>query len=115
MAKVDALEFIREDDFVEYYIFPSILSNNEKDQEEILNSTLQRVSKTINKYCNQYLWHKDEFRLMSKTKSYCMLDSEEGDQKSTLNLHRFRLTIAANRLFCIRQFTAAPLRHYSLR
>lgn len=86
MAKVDALEFIREEDFVEYYIFPRILSNNEKDQEEILNSTLQRVSKTISKYCNQYLWHKDEFRLVSKTKSSCLLDNEEGDQKSTFKI-----------------------------
>lgn len=86
MARSDALEFIREDDFVEYYIFPSILSNNEKDQEEILNSTLQRVSKTISNYCNQYLWHKDEFRLMSKTKINCLLDNERGDQKSKFKI-----------------------------
>lgn len=81
MAKLNALEFIREDDFVEYYVFPTILSNNEKDQEEILNSTLQRISKTINKYCSQYLWHKDEFRLWPKTKSNCLLDNEEDCQK----------------------------------
>lgn len=81
MAKLNALEFVREDDFVEYHIFPTIHSNSEKDQEEILNSTLQRVSKTISKYCNQYLWHKDEFRLMSKTRTSCLLDNEGGVQK----------------------------------
>lgn len=86
MAQLDALEFVREDDFVEYYIFPTVLSNNEKDQEEILNSTLQRISKTISKYCSQYLWHKDEFRLMPRTKSSCLLDNEEDGRKGTFEI-----------------------------
>ncbi|KAH8379506.1 hypothetical protein KR009_005353 [Drosophila setifemur] len=61
------LEFVREDDFVEYYIFPR-LPDNLKDEAQVRQQMLQfhKEIKTIVKEKTMersFLWHKDEFQL----------------------------------------------------
>ncbi|KAH8262355.1 hypothetical protein KR026_000439 [Drosophila bipectinata] len=67
------LEFVREDDFVEYYIFPR-LPDNLRDPAKIHQQMVQ-VHKEINAIVKEktlersYLWHKDEFKLQIRTGS----------------------------------------------
>jgi hypothetical protein len=64
---VNVLESVREDDFVEYYLFPPIDSRDEKDQEIALNRVLTQANRITEKYTQRYLWHKDEFKLTVRT------------------------------------------------
>ncbi|CAH1367265.1 unnamed protein product [Tenebrio molitor] len=64
---VNVLESVREDDFVEYYLFPPIDSRDEKDQEIALNRVLTQAKRITEKYTQRYLWHKDEFKLTVRT------------------------------------------------
>ncbi|RZC37469.1 SGT1 -like ecdysoneless [Asbolus verrucosus] len=63
----NVLESVREDDFVEYYLFPPIDSRDDKEQEVVLNRVLSQAEKVIQKFTKQYLWHKDEFKLTART------------------------------------------------
>lgn len=64
MTSTDSLlQLIREDDFVEYYLFPPIESKNNIEQEKILSSILEKANKIVNKYVTGFLWHKDPFKL----------------------------------------------------
>ncbi|CAH1992228.1 unnamed protein product [Acanthoscelides obtectus] len=77
----NVLEFTREDDFVEYYLFPIIDTIEKKEQEVILRSILLEANKVIEKYTKDYLWHKDEFKLAPRTSIYNSLihiDGKEG-------------------------------------
>lgn len=77
MANCDRiLECVREEDYVEYFIFPEIQTNDEKEHELILNTTLKLIQKIVSQYTNIYLWHKDEFKLYPKTKVSHLLNSE---------------------------------------
>ncbi|XP_016934903.2 protein ecdysoneless [Drosophila suzukii] len=61
------LEFVREEDFVEYYIFPKIPDNLQ--DEGILRKLMLQVRNEISAIVKEksmersYLWHKDEFQL----------------------------------------------------
>ncbi|KAH8278224.1 hypothetical protein KR044_002917 [Drosophila immigrans] len=68
------LEFVREDDFVEYYIFPK-LSQEKQQTEEALLEQLELVRKQCMEIVEQkvkersYIWHKDQFQLQLRTGS----------------------------------------------
>ncbi|XP_017016188.2 protein ecdysoneless [Drosophila takahashii] len=65
---VSNLEFVREEDFVEYYIFPKI-PDNLQAEEGILRKLMLQIRNEINAIVKEkslersYLWHKDEFQL----------------------------------------------------
>ncbi|XP_014094470.2 protein ecdysoneless [Bactrocera oleae] len=72
------LEFVRDDDYVEYFIFPELPDNltniqNECTELENLSTTLlafqkqclEIVDKRVKNY--GYIWHKDEFHLQIRT------------------------------------------------
>lgn len=63
-----ATETIRADDFVEYYLFPDTSANDvtNKNEEEFLNAFLNDVSESIRPHINNYIWHKDAFRLIPR-------------------------------------------------
>lgn len=78
------LQSVREDDFVEYFIFPKITSNNEKEEELQLNGILKKVWKSVEVYTKDYLWHKDEFKLSPRTSGAHLLSEEdEANRKET--------------------------------
>lgn len=86
MADADNIfQTVREDDFVEYYLFPHIESKDVKEQENILSSILAKANKVINKYTTNFLWHKDEFKLSARTSIYNTFKNvEEIDGKRIL-------------------------------
>ncbi|XP_034482713.1 protein ecdysoneless [Drosophila innubila] len=68
------LEFVREDDFVEYYIFPKLTDQKERSDEQlrqelekIREDCMAIVEKKVTERC--YIWHKDEFQLQLRTGS----------------------------------------------
>ncbi|KAH8365618.1 hypothetical protein KR093_002742 [Drosophila rubida] len=69
------LEFVREDDFVEYYIFPKLAQQQAQPAEEELRQQLEQVrvecmeivEKKVDERC--YIWHKDQFQLQVRTGS----------------------------------------------
>lgn len=86
MANINTLfESVREDDFVEYYLFPPIESKDEIEQEKILSSILSKANKIINKYTTDFLWHKDEFKLSARTSIYNELNNFSGDNGKWMN------------------------------
>ncbi|KAJ8953969.1 hypothetical protein NQ314_007162, partial [Rhamnusium bicolor] len=89
MAGVNnVLESVREDDFVEYFLFPPIETCDEKEQETILSSILSEVNKIVKKYTDNYLWHKDEFKLIPRTSIYNTLSHIDG-KRETLAPHLY--------------------------
>lgn len=67
------LEFVREDDFVEYYIFPK-LPDNLRDEAQV-QQQMEKIRSEISVIVREkslersYLWHKDEFQLQIRTGS----------------------------------------------
>lgn len=68
------LEFVREDDFVEYYIFPKLTDQKERSDEQLRQelekiriNCMEIVKKKVTERC--YIWHKDEFQLQLRTGS----------------------------------------------
>lgn len=72
---LNSLETVREDDYVEYHLFPNIstddLQNN--SEEFYLNKYLTQVKTTVEKYCATYLWHKDRFNVILRESSKQLL------------------------------------------
>lgn len=70
------LEFVREDDYVEYFIFPQLDNISQYDESEVeqrLHKQLEDVRGQCMKLAEklikerQYIWHKDEFQLRIRT------------------------------------------------
>lgn len=59
-------ETVREDDFVEYFIFPDIDFNNSSTIKEQLNSFESSVKSVIDKYRSSYIWQKDEVNILPR-------------------------------------------------
>lgn len=76
------LESVREDDFVEYFLFPPIETNDEQEQERILTAILDKANKIIHKYTKNFLWHKDEFRLVVRTSISNYLNELDGQREN---------------------------------
>ncbi|KNC30799.1 SGT1-like protein ecdysoneless [Lucilia cuprina] len=88
------LEFVREDDYVEYFIFPKLkntLSNDENEHEQLIRQELEEVRGHCMKLVEQlikerqYIWHKDEFQLRIRTctKQEILLNDDESTSTST--------------------------------
>lgn len=60
-----ALENVRVEDFIEYFLFPDIdvnlLDNNNETQA--LNDIYQKVDEISKSFIKNYIWHKDPFNL----------------------------------------------------
>lgn len=57
MASQAATEFIREEDFVEYFLYPEFTI------QESLESLLQDINAFVDEFSRPYIWHKDRFHL----------------------------------------------------
>ncbi|CAG2055579.1 unnamed protein product [Timema podura] len=63
------LESVREDDFVEYYIFPTGIEdviNANEETNKILQSLSTRVRTIVGQYTDKYIWHKDSFNIVAR-------------------------------------------------
>lgn len=79
MASGSALELIREDDYIEYEIY---LTENVSDNDSLLVSYLKKIESIVQKYMDEYLWHKDQFKLViqnqiSNKLQQCMSEGDD--------------------------------------
>lgn len=74
----ELLQTVREEDFVEYFLFPPLESSDESGQERLLST----ANKIVENYTKNFLWHKDEFKLNLRTNSILDLASNtQGGKK----------------------------------
>lgn len=81
-----ALEVVRSEDFIEYFIFPDLNQHNENDKDEILKDLHQKINEIAKLYTSNYIWHRDPFTIRSKNFS-SILSSSESNGK--LDCNRF--------------------------
>ncbi|XP_055372947.1 protein ecdysoneless [Condylostylus longicornis] len=90
------VELVREEDFVEYFLFPQI-SNGFKDAEDTrnyLNNILKEINSIADSISQEYIWHKDSFRLNIRTDDNAqLLLTQEGDEiKQKLPPHLYGIS-----------------------
>lgn len=71
-----ALEIVRSDDFVEYFLFPNIGEVSEGEEDDILCETLQQIDAIAKSYAANYIWHKDSFALKKRNRNSHLLNPE---------------------------------------
>lgn len=65
-SDLNFLHTVREDDFIEYYVFPSMPSHIDSNNKELhLKSISNQIEKIVEKHSVNYLWHRDEFKVIS--------------------------------------------------
>ncbi|XP_058833014.1 protein ecdysoneless [Topomyia yanbarensis] len=70
MSSSNVLKSVREDDFVEYFLFPSALDQNDVSLENCepqLEGLRSEVIKLAEDYCQRYIWHRDGFKVVLRT------------------------------------------------
>lgn len=67
MSTSTSLTFVREDDFVECFIYPS---HEDNLSDENLEETADIVNSIINDLSKDYIWHKDKFRVSTSSLKY---------------------------------------------
>lgn len=60
-------EVIRADDFVEYFLFPSLDELSGNSLFEKLDNFLNDVNESVQKFTVNYIWHKEPFQLVIRT------------------------------------------------
>uniref|UniRef100_A0A1L8DIE0 Putative mads box transcription factor n=1 Tax=Nyssomyia neivai TaxID=330878 RepID=A0A1L8DIE0_9DIPT len=78
MVSNGVLEFVREDDYIEYFLFPRLVA---EDINEELNEVLLHVKGITEKFCENYIWHRDTFAVRARPGNAHLL-SEGQDTKS---------------------------------
>lgn len=75
-----ALEIVRNDDFIEYFLFPDIDKLSEADEDKALSDVLKQVNDIASSYTANFIWHKDSFNLKAKNRNSYLLNLEsEGE------------------------------------
>lgn len=75
-CKKSVLEYVREEDFVEYFLFPD---NCDDNNDTYLQKELEKVIAVVKKYTSNYIWQKDEFNLIVRnTASFPPVNDNEG-------------------------------------
>ncbi|XP_049778699.1 protein ecdysoneless [Schistocerca cancellata] len=85
------LETVREEDYVEYYLFSNDLEENFTNEESrlaALGDCVAKVQSVIDKYTHQYIWHKDPFNVRFRSES----SKFENDAKDYVPLHLHGIT-----------------------
>lgn len=62
-----ATETIRADDFVEYFLFPSLDELPDTEIDNKLTKFLADVNECVRKFVGDYIWHKEPFQLITRT------------------------------------------------
>lgn len=71
-----ALEIVKSEDFIEYFIFPDIKENN----EEVLQELSLKISETAKSYTDKYIWHKDSFEIQNRKFPSILSNSENNGE-----------------------------------
>lgn len=83
--KQQPLEFVREDDYVEYYLYPDFTDSSTKEDVE---KVLEEINSMVKEYSKEYIWHKDSFdlRIKGTDGDHLLEQILQGDQKSSLDI-----------------------------
>lgn len=61
-----ALEVVKSEDFIEYFLFPDLNEAEENDKEGLLKDLIQKINEIAKAYTSKYIWHKDPFEIRTK-------------------------------------------------
>lgn len=75
-----AVETIRSEDFIEYFLFPPIDQVSEDEERDTLGQLLQTIDELSGKFTRSYIWHKDAFGLKVRTRSSHLLKTDNSDE-----------------------------------
>ncbi|CRL06956.1 CLUMA_CG019947, isoform A [Clunio marinus] len=75
-----ALEIVRNEDFIEYFLFPNIDPDNEVEEDKILNDTLNQVIEISNNYTKKFIWHKDGVNFCARNRHSHLLNHENKEE-----------------------------------
>lgn len=73
-----ALENVRVEDFIEYFLFPEINGSLQDDETEALNDIQQKIDEISKSFIKNYIWHKDPFNLKIRNQNSCLLNNNNG-------------------------------------
>lgn len=71
-----ALEIVKSEDFIEYFIFPDIKEKN----EGVLNELKLKIVEIAKSYEGKYIWHKDSFVIQNQKFSSILSDTENNGE-----------------------------------
>lgn len=91
------LETVRTDDFIEYYLFPD-LSQIETEKNDTLQTICEQIQQIAIKHCENYIWHKDSFRVTPRYGNANLLTENPIDDCGNLNKHLFLFSIFKQKL-----------------
>ncbi|XP_053674786.1 protein ecdysoneless [Anopheles nili] len=92
MTHREILQSIREDDFVEYFLFPERPSDPSdvelENNENSLEPLLQQVNQLAEIFCQRYIWHRDGFRVVPRllNDSRMLIAAATGDSETNAKL-----------------------------
>lgn len=78
-----ALEIIKSDDYIEYFLFPQLNAPSDEleVEENILKEVLVKVNNLAEEYCDSYIWHKDPYNFKVKNRnSHLLIDNSENEE-----------------------------------
>jgi hypothetical protein len=89
-----ALEIVRNDDFIEYFLFPNIDQVSEGEEEDVLSEILSKINEISSAYTSSYIWHKDPFVLKARNRNSHLLNPEsKGESRETCVFSKLLLTL----------------------
>ena len=77
-----ALEIVRNDDFIEYFLFPDIGNVSESEEDEYLSEVFKKVNEIARSYSSNYIWHKDPFELKTRNRHSHLLNPESAGESN---------------------------------
>lgn len=85
-----ALEIVRNDDFIEYFLYPNIDQASESEEEDVLIEFLKKINEISSNYTSSYIWHKDPFVLKARNRNSHLLNPEsKGESRETRVMRMF--------------------------
>jgi hypothetical protein len=81
-----AVETIRNEDFVEYFLFPKLNECSEEDERDALNKLSTKINNIASDYTKSYIWHKDSFGLKVRTRNSHLLKTEDKGKSDSSQL-----------------------------
>lgn len=90
MDGANILESVREEDYVEYFLFPAKQNIQTSNEEALLDHLKKECDRITKRYTNKYLWHKDSFQLNVRTTISNKLSND--NSRESLPPHLYGIT-----------------------
>lgn len=71
-----ALEMVRNDDFIEYFLFPNVGDVSEGQEDDALGAVLKRVNDIASAFTSNFIWHKDPFSVKARNRNSHLLNPD---------------------------------------